>query len=437
MEQKIHFKRLVAALVFFFNISTKTSPANSQMHHVHLPNLYVADEFGQRLLDQYSHEIQNNEDLLIDVVHYGEIADMPHELTWLVDHLKRLETVNPSTQVEVTLYLVDESEFKQLFKEAPHGEAYHIEYKPPDAGTEIEKVAEVIEPSILKKLEVIWRNFYGIPNGISWVMYKLSFTDRTVKEHAVELSSAVVQAAGLYLINYSILSEQLAAQPELLLHPERAALVAASWKLLTGYIERANNAFFAQGNNWGPIHEFSMNRKFALSGAYVHSIIIGVTVQLGAHGFDGLTSAILAHTAWNSFLGLFAKAEPLILISKHQTKKAEVDDSESLHHSKWLTIVLNFAFAMTYQAIKAVHFYEFEFLNISTVFVVLGLGGLSYEIIKFVREGRNQVATKDGHITRFTYKWMRFKNRVSSLSRKKSERACQTLLTIHHKPHKD
>lgn len=395
---------------------------------VYLPDIYAADEFGQSLRAEIKRELKSDEDVQIEITHAGEVDQIPAELSWIVDHLKRLETES-SAQVNVTLSLVEDGEIKVKRTQGIDGQAYLIHYLPSNEGG-----APPAQPHLLKKLGVRMRHALGLPNGISWIMYKLSFTDRTIHEHVVELTSAAVQAATLFAINFVILVQKNSEQPAAALHPEPASIIAASWKFITGYIERANNAFFAQGNNWDPVRKFTMNRRFALSGAYIHSIVIGMTVQLGANGLDGMTEAILAHTAWNSFLGLFAKAEPLLLIAKHQTKKSEVDDSDSQHHSKWRTIALNFVFATVYQATKAVHFYDLDIINIPTIFTVLGLGGLTYEVVKFFSKFHDVVESRDGYMSRGTYEWQRIKSRIARAVTKESKATCQSLLTVRRIP---
>jgi hypothetical protein len=273
------------------------------------------------------------------------------------------------------------------------------------------------------------RRILGLPSGLTWVMYKLSFTERTYKEHIVEFTSALLQATALFGINYTSIQALLANNPELALNPVAGALTSAGWKLLTGYIERANNAFFVQGINYDPVREFALNQKFFLLSTFTHSIIIGLTVQLATRGVEGFTPDIILHTAWNSFLGIFAKAVPLMLISKHQIKSYEVEDSESQRHSKWKTIAFNFLFSVTYQAIKTIHFFQLQFLNLDVVFVVLGLMGVSYELGKWLFQGSREVAAPGTKMTRLEYKLNRFKQAVTPLTgaTPRPTRTCRTL----------
>lgn len=312
--------------------------------------------------------------------------------------------------------------------------ALDISYSPhPQNGASIQGESLAVDQpqaptqSRFRQADLRLRHLFGLPNGLSWIMYKLSFTERSIHEHVIEFGSALIQASITYGINYASIAAKLAENPELYLNPSAGAAVSATWKLLTGYIERANNAFFVQGVNYDPISEFTTNRSFFMLSAYAHSLLIGVTVQLAVRGLAGFTPDILLHTAWNSFLGLFAKAVPLMLIAKHQRKHYEVEDTSSLHHSKWKTIAFNFLFGIGYQSLKAVHFYQINFWDLDVVFVVLGLAGLGYELGKWIHAGTQEVATQTGTLTRSQYRFYKFTQALSIGQEVKKKRTCRTL----------
>lgn len=317
--------------------------AEPSAYAVFVPDLIHADDFARASIERIE-EVRPNTvtgapaPVVLDIVHFGE--EIPVELRWLMDHYRRqnykfrFTLKNPKEAISIM------DEVEGAIDSTTLKETYTLRYRPrTNVDTEEHQVVNLPSETksrfkkVLRSMVVHARHFFGLPNGMSWIMYKHSFTKRSKAEHIAELGLASLQSVMVGLMDYFAITLRMHKDPNLQLNALAAALAGASFKFVTGYIGRANNEFFVQGNNFHPEHLFRINRFFFSAAAYMHSLVLGVLLQVAARGLHGMDASVVIHTALNSVLGLFAKAVPLLLIAKHQSKFSVTEDSESVRHT--------------------------------------------------------------------------------------------------------